>query len=209
MIKIIEMNIEDLKPYNNNPRYNTKAIEEVANSIREFGFKNPIIVDSDNVIICGHTRLEASKLLGLEVVPVVVANDLSEAQVRAFRIADNKVSEHSEWDYTKIFEEIELLKSEDYDIELTGFKESELEELLEEWGEEEEEVEKEKPELEMTEELLEEHQYIVLTFDNTLDWQVATEVLGIKTVQNKTGKSKGVGRVVKGKELIDKLKEVL
>ena len=97
-MQIIEMSIDDLKPYENNPRKNRAAIKDVAASIREFGFKVPIVVDSDNVIVAGHTRYEASKLLGLETVPCIIADDLTEDQVKAFRLADNKVSEKAKWD---------------------------------------------------------------------------------------------------------------
>lgn len=99
-----KLNIEYIKtgeliPYVNNPRNNENAIDVVAGSIKEFGFKNPIIVDKDNVIIAGHTRLLASRKLGLEEVPVIRAEDLTEQQIKAFRIADNKTSEFAEWDH--------------------------------------------------------------------------------------------------------------
>lgn len=105
-MEIIELSLEQLKPYNKNPRKNDKAIKYVANSIKEFGFKNPIIIDKDNVIIAGHTRYEASKKLGLEKVPCIMASDLSEEQVKAFRLADNKVSEISEWDNDLLLDEL-------------------------------------------------------------------------------------------------------
>ena len=115
-MQIIEMSIDDLKPYENNPRKNRAAIKDVAASIREFGFKVPIVVDSDNVIVAGHTRYEASKLLGLETVPCIIADDLTEDQVKAFRLADNKVSEKAKWDD-------ELLKIElgDIDLDMSQF----------------------------------------------------------------------------------------
>lgn len=117
-MEIINKNIEDLIKYNKNPRNNEKSINEVAKSIKEFGFKVPIIIDNNNVIICGHTRLEASKLLGLKKVPCIVATDLSEEQIRAFRIVDNKVAEYSRWDYEKLKEELKNIKIDlfDYDI---------------------------------------------------------------------------------------------
>ena len=116
--------IEDLKPYEKNPRYNDNAVNAVAKSIKEFGFNVPIVVDKNNVIICGHTRYKASKLLGLKEVPVIKAKDLSEAKAKAFRIADNKTAELSTWDYEKLKEELE-------DIDISdmldfGFTESEL-----------------------------------------------------------------------------------
>lgn len=209
-MNIIEMNITDIKPYKNNPRVNKRAIGVVAESIKEFGFKNPIVVDSNNEIIVGHTRLEASKLLGMDTVPVIVADDLTEEQVIAFRIMDNKSSEFAEWDYTKLIEEIDLLKNEDYDIDLTGFNEAEIGEIIDSFIEEEEEkAEEEKPEIEFTTELLEEYQYVVLYFDNTLDWVRAKSVLGLDTVKALRSKGNyertGTRRIIKGNDIIDRL----
>lgn len=115
-MKIIYKKVEDIIPYENNPRNNENAIEYVANSIKEFGFKNPIIIDKDNVIVAGHTRLEASKRLGLTEVPCVTADDLTEEQVKAFRIADNKTGEQSEWNLDKL-----KLELEDLDLDMTEF----------------------------------------------------------------------------------------
>lgn len=98
--------IDELKPYENNPRINDQAVEPVARSIEEFGFKVPIVIDKDNVIIAGHTRLKASQRLGLKEVPCIRADDLTADQVKAFRIADNSVSEKATWDLDKL--EIEL-----------------------------------------------------------------------------------------------------
>ena len=110
------LNVSDIKPYENNPRLNDKAVESVTNSIREFGFKVPIIIDSNNVIVAGHTRLKASKKLGLDKVPCIRADDLSPDQVKAFRLADNSVSEIATWDNDKL--KIEL---EDIEIDMSSF----------------------------------------------------------------------------------------
>lgn len=118
--KIIMMELGEIIPYENNPRNNEKAVEFVANSIREFGFKNPIIVDKNNVIVAGHTRLKAAYLLGLEKAPVIVADDLTEEQVKAFRLADNKTAELADWDFDKLEEEIKEL--ENIDMNLFGFE---------------------------------------------------------------------------------------
>lgn len=96
--QIIEMSIADIKPYENNPRKNDKAVDAVAASIKKFGWKNPIIVDADNVIIAGHTRYNAAKKLKLETVPCIRATDLTEEQAKAYRLADNKTGELATWD---------------------------------------------------------------------------------------------------------------
>lgn len=106
-MQIIYKSIEEIKPYENNPRINDEAVEYVANSIKEFGFRNPIILDKNNVIICGHTRLLASKELKLKQIPCIIADDLTDEQVKALRLADNKVAEKSMWDYSKLDEELE------------------------------------------------------------------------------------------------------
>ena len=115
-MKIIYKNIDEVIPYENNPRNNEEAVEYVANSIQEFGFKVPIIVDKDNIIVTGHTRLKAAQKLGLKEVPVIYADDLTEEQIKAFRIADNKTGEKANWDLDKL--KIEL---EDINIDMTDF----------------------------------------------------------------------------------------
>lgn len=106
MLEIINIDINKLKPYKNNPRKNDEAVEYVANSIKEFGFKVPIIVDKDYEIIAGHTRLKAAQQLGLKEVPIIIADDLTEEQVKAFRLVDNKVSENAYWDFDLLSEEL-------------------------------------------------------------------------------------------------------
>lgn len=117
------MAVSELKPYEKNPRINDNAVEACAESIREYGFKVPIIIDSNGVIIAGHTRLKAAKKLGLKKVPVIIADDLSEEQAKAFRIADNKVSDFSIWDNKLLLEELDALKESDlftgFDIDLS------------------------------------------------------------------------------------------
>lgn len=115
-MKIEYKNINEIVPYENNPRNNEEAVEFVANSIQEFGFKVPIIVDKDNVIVTGHTRLKAAQKLGLTEVPVIYADDLTEEQIKAFRIADNKTGEKANWDLDKL--KIEL---EDINFDMTDF----------------------------------------------------------------------------------------
>ena len=108
-MNVKEIKLKDIKPYGKNPRKNDQSVDKVANSIKEFGFKVPIVIDKNNVIVCGHTRYKAAKKLGLSVVPCVVADDLTEEQIKAYRLADNKVGEDSLWD-------IDLLGSELEDI---------------------------------------------------------------------------------------------
>ena len=118
-MEIVNKKIEELIPYENNPRFNDDAVEYVAKSIKEFGFKVPIIIDKNNVIVAGHTRYKASLELGLEEVPTIVADDLTEEQVKAFRLADNKVSEKSSWNFELLDEELEDL---DINMEDFGFE---------------------------------------------------------------------------------------
>ena len=105
-MNVVEKKLKDIKPYEKNPRKNDEAVQYVAESIRQFGFKVPIVIDGNNVIVCGHTRYKASKKLGLETVPCVVADDLTEEQIKAYRLADNKVSELAEWDFDLLGEEL-------------------------------------------------------------------------------------------------------
>ena len=120
------VDINSIKPYKNNPRKNDNAIDKVMASIKEFGFKNPIIVYKNMEIITGHTRLKAAKKLKIKEVPIIRAEDLTEEQVKAFRIADNKTSEIAEWDTDLLLEEINQLELNNYNIELTGFEINEL-----------------------------------------------------------------------------------
>jgi ParB-like chromosome segregation protein Spo0J len=116
-------------PYARNPRQNQGAIAKVAASIKEFGWQQPIVVDSEMVIIAGHTRLSAAQSLDLTEVPVFIANDLTPLQVKAYRIADNRVSEESEWDEELLTLELKDLMSSDFNISITGFDQDDLESL--------------------------------------------------------------------------------
>lgn len=119
-MKITEIKVEKLIPYANNPRNNDEAVDKVAASIHEFGFKVPVVVDGENVIVCGHTRVKAAKKLGLATVPCVVADDLTDAQIKAFRLADNKVSEFATWDFEKL--ELELADLPEMEMTAFGFE---------------------------------------------------------------------------------------
>ena len=130
-MQIEYLKIEDVIPYANNPRNNDdEAVERVASSIKEYGFKNPLIVDKDNVIVAGHTRYKAAKRLGIDSIPTIKADDLTPAQIKAFRLADNKVSEYSSWNNEMLAIELEELQEFDFELNSTGFEDWELDNLL-------------------------------------------------------------------------------
>jgi ParB-like chromosome segregation protein Spo0J len=121
---------ERVKPYGNNPRVNDSAVGAVAKSIEEFGFRQPIVVDKEGAIVVGHTRWKAARKLGLKTVPVHVATDLTPAQARAYRIADNKTAELAEWDDGRLATELEALRHANGNLEALAFTPKELATLL-------------------------------------------------------------------------------
>lgn len=121
MMQVHEIGLSYLIEYENNPRNNDSAVEAVAESIKQFGFKVPIIVDNNNVIVAGHARLKAARLLGLDKVPCIVADDLTPEQIKAFRLADNKVGELAGWDFAKLEEELSEI-SDKFDMSAFGFE---------------------------------------------------------------------------------------
>ena len=142
-MEIIFKKLTDLKPYEKNPRKNEAGVKYLANSIKEFGFKMPIVVDEDNVIIAGHTRYKAALKLNLERVPCIVASDLLPEQAKAYRLADNKVSELAEWDFNALAKELGDLN---LDMQKFGFEVEDFN--LDEFGEEFNLADGEKGELE-------------------------------------------------------------
>jgi len=122
--------IASIRPYEKNPRVNDGAVDAVAASLKQFGFRQPIVVDADGVIICGHTRYKAAQKLGLAKVPVHVAQDLTPEQVKAYRIADNKTAELAEWDMDLLPIELKDLQAADFDLSMLGFDEDDLVKLL-------------------------------------------------------------------------------
>lgn len=139
-MKIEMQNTLDLIPYENNPRINDEALRFVKNSIDKFGFRVPIVVDKNNVVVAGHTRLLACVELGIQEVPTVRADDLTEEQVAAYRLADNKVSEYSNWDFMKLDRELSELG---IDMSQFGFEdedEAEFDGLFDEMEEKEKEL---------------------------------------------------------------------
>lgn len=120
-MEIVYRKLGDLVPYENNPRKNEGAVDAVAASISEFGWKVPVVIDSDNVVVAGHTRLKAAKKLGIEDIPCIVADDLSDEQIKAFRLADNKTGELAGWDFDMLTEELSGLDFSGIDMEQFGF----------------------------------------------------------------------------------------
>lgn len=117
-MKIIEKNISEIRPYEKNPRINDNAVDKVAQSLSAYGWKQPLVIDKDGVIIVGHTRFKAAQKLGMETVPCLVADDLTDDQVRAYRLADNKVSDYSIWDNKLLLEELDEIPDDLF----TGFE---------------------------------------------------------------------------------------
>jgi len=123
--------ITTIRPYDRNPRLNDQAVDAVAASIREFGFRQPIVVDEEGVIIIGHTRYKAALKLGLDKVPVHVATGLTPAQIKAYRIADNQTASLAQWDYDLLPLELAELQKMNVDLDVTGFSAEEILRLLE------------------------------------------------------------------------------
>lgn len=196
-MNIVYLPIDSIKPYERNPRNNDKAVEKVKNSIEAFGWQQPIVVDKDNVIIVGHTRWKAAKELGQTLVPCQIAEELTDEEVRAYRIADNKVSELSEWDEGLL--DLEMLDI-NIDMSLFGFDiDVELNS--------EKKVEREKTVKAMELKAFEHHDYIVFVFNNQMDWLNAVQEFGLERVDAGYGKTKkiGLGRVIDGKRLLEKV----
>ena len=195
--------IERVKPYENNPRKNDDAVEKVANSIREFGWQQSIVVDEKGVIICGHTRYRAAQMLGLSEVPVTVAEGLTENQVQAYRLADNKTGELADWDFDKLNAELEAIDWLDCDMTQFGF-------YLDNEDEADQGQEGAVP---FATVLGAENNYIVLKFDPDIDWIQAQQVFGLREEKRLSTRKDGVltekmtvkaiGRVIDGKKVMD------
>lgn len=193
-LKIEYLPVDALKPYSKNARkHSEKDIQAIVNSIEEFGFSDPIGIWSDkNIIVEGHGRLMAAKRLGMETVPCIRLDHLTDEQRKAYALAHNKTAELSKW-----FDELlqsELAEIEDIDMELFGFDLDSVTEKEEEPGE-----------VPFTEELMLTHNYIVLYFDNEFDWLVAQEKFGLKQVKDlipRKNQPTGIGRVINGKDVL-------
>lgn len=201
-MKIKMLSPKSLTPYNKNPRDNSKAIEAVAQSIKDFGFNQPIVHDK-GVIVVGHTRHAAALLLGLKTVPVTDCAHLTKAKIKAYRLADNRTNENSFWIEAELIEE--LISMAPGQRKSTAFTDVELENML---GAVEGAVPV-KGRIEFSEELLESRNYVVLYFDNDVDWLSAKTHFVLKSVYSKrcNGKpwSKGIGRVVDGAKYLRRI----
>lgn len=205
--KIKQQDINKLIPYARNSRtHSDEQVLQIAASIREFGWTNPVLVDKNNTIIAGHGRVLAARKLGLEEVPTISLEHLTEGQVRAYVIADNKLGLNAGWDDGLLISELDALKEEGFDIGKIGFTEKELDEVRE-FEKEDEKNE----ETRFSTELDRESNYIVLKFTKDIDWIQAESIFGLESTFSKrvNGKpwSKGVGRVIDGSEAIKKIKE--
>jgi len=185
---------EAIIPYGNNTKkHDKKQIANVAESIKRFGFVQPIVVDANNVIVIGHCRWAAAQKLKLGTVPCVRVNTLTPEQVAALRIADNKTNE-SAWDLDKLVEELAIVDLSGFDFDF-GIKEADA---VEEEGE-----------VPFSEELLLSHNYVVLYFDNDFDWEVAKDKFNLKEVKDlipRKSQPTGIGRVIDGKRVLECMK---
>ena len=153
------IDLKDIIPYTNNPRNNDgEAVDKVAASIHEYGFNVPIVIDKDNVIIAGHTRYKAAQKLKHKKVPCIRAEHLSPAQVKAYRIADNKVAEFSSWENDMLALELEQLQELDFDLDLTGFDDDEISKLLD--------LEEDEPEIKETSFTYQEQYGVIVMCEN-------------------------------------------
>lgn len=201
-LNIVYKQIKELKPYKKNAKkHNKEQVEQIANSIKEFGFTQPVIIDKNNCVVAGHGRILGAKKAGLKQVPTVCLEDLTEEQIKAYRLVDNKLNE-SEWDNDLLKQSLEEI--EEMNMEVFGFTIDKLED---------ESVDVE-PDVPFTEILNEENNYIVLKFNNKIDWINALGVFGLKQVKvyptKKGGKKDslkrmGVGRVLDGVKALEGL----
>lgn len=211
-MEIVQKSVKSLIPYVNNARTHTKAqVKQIAKSIKEFGFTNPVLIDPDDGIIAGHGRVKAAESLGMDEVPCIVLSGLSEKQKRAYIIADNKIALNAGWDDSLLKLEIRELMQDEFDLDLIGFSNDEVAGLLtvEEQEEAEDGTEKFAEALEI------ENNYIVLKFHNEVDWLQAQTVFGLEQVTALSTRKDGVltkgmrrvgmGRVVDGAMALNRI----
>lgn len=200
---------DDLLPYAMNSRtHDDKQVEQIAKSIQEFGFTNPILIDEADCIIAGHGRLMAAKRLELKDVPTIALTGLNESQRKAYVIADNKLALNAGWNEKMLMRELFSLDDEKFDLSLTGFEKDELNQLLDLDADLSGETD---GDIEFSEELGEAHNFVVLYFDNDIDWLSAQTHFDLPSVHSKrqNGKpwSKGIGRVIDGGKYLTELKK--
>lgn len=211
--EIVELPTKDLIPYvKNQKKHSDEQINKVAGSIAEFGFTSPIGVTSDRVVVFGHCRLEAAKKLGLKAIPCVVLDHLSDPQIKALRIADNKLNE-SEWDMDFLKFDLQSLKLENVDLENLGFNSSELNDILDNLDDNPLNADIDSPEIEFSKEIDDEkNDYIVFLFNSKDDFKQACDLLNIKSVTfqlspsgNENFISRGIGRILPGQKLLENI----
>ncbi len=198
-MEIVYKKVKELKLNEKNPRKNDNAVDVVVKSIEKYGFKNPLVIDENNVVWCGNTRLKASRKMGLKEVPCIVADDLSPEKLREYALIDNKSNEVASWDLGLLEQELEELDLSDFVLD---------------WGIKDKQ-ENVKGEVPFTEIMNEESNYIVLQFKTDIDWLQAVSLFGITDKQaystRKDGKITpkmhrvGVGRVLDGAEVMNKI----
>ena len=197
-----------LKAYDRNARtHSPEQVAQIAASMVEFGFTNPVLIDKRGTIVAGHGRVEAAYSIGLEEIPCIRLEHLTEDQVRAYCLTDNKLALNAAWNMDTLAAELKGLEAVGFDMSLTGFSPEELAEIM---GDSVEETDPEEPtpEVEFSEELLHAHNYVVLYFDNPLDWQVAQEKFELKEVKDlipRKGQPTGIGRVIRGSEWLNRI----
>lgn len=196
MMEIEYVKINELKPYERNAKmHSAEQVDYIANSIKEFGWQQPVVIDSDNVIVIGHGRVLAAKKLGIEEAPCVRASELTKEQIKALRLADNKTNE-SEWDSALL--DLDML---DLGIDMSMFGFESVEEEFEK------KQDKEKMLKSMELKAFEHYDYIVFVFKNQMDWLNAVNAFGLERVDAGYGKTKkvGIGRVLDGARLLEKI----
>lgn len=204
--KIISVKVSELKPFAKNPRINEGAVEAVSRSIERWGFYNPILINSKMEIIAGHTRYKAAAKLGAVEIPAVVV-DVEGAEFQALNIMDNRSAELSRWDFRQLADNLNALTKARFPVHLAGFTAREASRLIEESRRKVVEAGAMVP---FTEELHESNNYLLIHFDNDIDWTQAVSIFKIKTVRARftkfEGGKQGVGRVLKWKDLLRHLK---
>ena len=204
-MQIIQKKLADIVPYaNNTKKHDETQIKNVAESIKKYGWVQPIVIDNDGTIVIGHCRALAAEKLGIEEVPCVVVSDLTEDEINALRIVDNKTNE-SPWDFDLLSAELPEIDLSDFEFDFGIGDEEEKTEI----------VEDEAPEVEFSEILGEENNYLVLQFKTDIDWLNAQSIFGLETVKSystrKDGKvtknmeRKGIARVLDGAKVLNEL----